>query len=220
MGKEAKLESENRRLTVSIRDAQNKIMLHSVYPVFQAIVVAIVTIVALLMLIRLILNYVDPNPFGAIGRFEYFLKKRTDRLVSPSANFLAGLGIDTRIAPLVTIFAFCVLGYFFLELLHRTFLTIDGIALSITEGNLVRLIGFSLYGFLGIYSLLIVMRVVFSWFMSWTNPFLRFLRRITDPILEPFRRIIPPVGFIDISPIVVLFLLWFLQITVAGVFLR
>jgi len=194
-------------------------MLRLIYPIFQAIVIAIVTIVALLMMVRLILNYIDPNPFGAVGRFEYFLKKKTDGIVRPSANFLAGLGIDTKIAPLITIFAFCIFGYFFLELLFNVFFTIDGVTSSIIEGNLVRLIGFSLYGFLGIYSLLIVMRVVFSWFMSWMNPLMRFLMRITDPILEPFRRVIPPIGVIDISPIILLFILWFLQRAVAGVFL-
>jgi YggT family protein len=194
-------------------------MLRLIYPIFQAIVIAVVTIVALLMMVRLILNYIDPNPFSTVGRFEYFLKKKTDKIVQPSANFLAGLGIDTRVAPLITIFAFCIFGYFFLELLFNVFFTIDGVTLSITEGNLVRLIGFSLYGFLGIYSLLIVMRVVFFWFMSWMNPLMRFLMRITDPILEPFRRVVPPVGLIDISPIIVLFILWFLQRAVAGVFL-
>jgi YggT family protein len=54
--------------------------------------------------------------------------------------------------------------------------------------------------------------------MSFTNPILRFLRRITDPLLEPFRRIIPPLGMFDISPIVVLLLLSFLQAAVRGVF--
>jgi len=39
-----------------------------------------------------------------------------------------------------------------------------------------------------------------------------FLDRITAPILEPFRRIIPPLGGIDISPIVVLLLLQFVRI--------
>jgi YggT family protein len=193
---------------------------YQIYPIFQAIVVAVVTIVALLMITRLILNYVDPNPFGTIGQFEYFLKKRTERLVEPSAMFLAGLGIDTRIAPLITIFAFCIFGYFFLQLLYNVLFIVDGLVISVAEGNLVRLIGFILYGFLAIYSLLIVMRVVFSWFMSWMNPLMRLLIRVTDPILEPFRRLIPPVGFLDISPIVVLFILWFLQTAVAGVFLR
>ena len=40
-----------------------------------------------------------------------------------------------------------------------------------------------------IYSLLIVIRIVFSWVLDYSNAVLRFLIRLTDPILEPFRRI-------------------------------
>lgn len=195
-------------------------MLVWLYPIFQTIVIAIVMFISILMILRLVLNYADPNPFGALGRFEYFLKKRTNRMVEPTAFFLSRLGIDTRLAPLVTIFAVCIFGYFFLQLLYNVFFTIDGVTVSLASGNIVRLFGFLLYGLLGIYSLLIVMRVVFSWFMDWANPLMRFLRRLTDPILEPFRRLIPPLGMIDISPIVVLFILWFIQSAVAGIFLR
>jgi YggT family protein len=49
---------------------------------------------------------------------------------------------------------------------------------------------------------------------------MRFLIKLTDPVLEPFRKLIPPLGMIDISPIVVLILLNFLQMAVAGVLLR
>lgn len=35
----------------------------------------------------------------------------------------------------------------------------------------------------------------------------RFLERIIEPYLEPFRRIIPPLGMIDISPIVAIIVL-------------
>ena len=44
------------------------------------------------------------------------------------------------------------------------------------------------------------------------NQLATFLDTVTRPILEPFRRIIPPLGGIDISPIVVLLLLKFVRI--------
>ncbi|QYF86888.1 YggT family protein [Brevundimonas sp. PAMC22021] len=44
------------------------------------------------------------------------------------------------------------------------------------------------------------------------NQLATFLDTVTRPILEPFRRIIPPLGGIDISPIVVLLLLQFVRI--------
>ena len=44
------------------------------------------------------------------------------------------------------------------------------------------------------------------------NQLATFLDTVTRPILEPFRRLIPPLGGIDISPIVVLLLLQFVRI--------
>lgn len=190
-----------------------------VYPVILGFIVFVVMIVVILMILRLIFNYTDPNPFGLIGKFSYSLKKFTDRIVYPSAGILAHLRIDTRIAPLLTILGAIVIGYFILQLFAMLFFTIDGVAKNLVGGSITRIVGFILYGGLGLYSLAIVIRIVLSWVMSLTNPILRFLARITNPILEPFRRIIPPLGVFDISPIIVLLLLNFLQIAVRGVLL-
>ena len=113
-----------------------------------------------------------------------------------------------------------MIGYFVLRLFYDVFFEIDGVAAGIKAASITRIVGFLLYGFLGIYSLLIVVRIVLSWVTSYGNRLLRVLMKLTDPILEPFRRLIPTLGAFDISPIVVLFLLHFLQIAVAGVFLR
>lgn len=193
-------------------------MLEVVYPVIQGFIVFVVMIVVILMILRLIFNYKDPNPFSFIGRFAYNLKKNTDRIVYPSAGILAQLRMDTRIAPLLTILGSIVVGYFTLQLFYYLFFTIDGVAENLIGGSVSKIVGYILFGALNLYSLAIVIRIVLSWVMSFTNPLLRFLRRITDPILEPFRRIIPPLGMFDISPIVVLLLLSFLQAAVRGVF--
>ncbi|WP_333895574.1 YggT family protein [Brevundimonas aurantiaca] len=67
----------------------------------------------------------------------------------------------------------------------------------------------------------IIIQAILSWLFAFDvinhrNRFVSqvadFLDRITAPILEPFRRIIPPLGGIDISPIVVLLLLQFVRI--------
>ena len=61
---------------------------------------------------------------------------------------------------------------------------------------------------LQIYWLLIVVRVLISWVNPDPfNPIIQGLTRITDPVLEPLRRVIPPIGPIDISPVVALLLL-------------
>lgn len=193
-------------------------LLQNVYPVIQGFILFVVMIVVILMILRLIFNYQDPNPFGAIGKFSYRLKKFTDRIVYPSAGMLAQMRMDTRLAPLVTILGVIVVGYFTLQLFQTLFYTIDGITANILGGSVTKIVGFIIFGALGLLSLAIVIRIVLSWVMSSTNPVLRFLRKITDPILEPFRRIIPPLGVFDISAVIVLFLLNFLQLAVRGVF--
>ncbi|MCD9189148.1 MAG: YggT family protein [Pyrinomonadaceae bacterium] len=189
------------------------------YPVIQGFIAFIVMIVVLLMVLRLIFNYTDPNPFGAVGRFAFKLKRATDRIVHPAAVVLAQFRIDTRIAPLISILVACVLGYFTLQLFAGVLGMIDGITLGVRNSSITFIVGHILVGFLTIYSLLIVIRIVFSWVLSFTHPVMRFLRKVTDPILEPFRRMIPPLGVFDISAIIVLLLLNFLKIAVAGVLL-
>ncbi len=190
-----------------------------IYPVIQGFIVFCVMIVVFFMMLRLLFNYTDPNPFGKIGRFSYQIKKHTDRFVYPVAKMLSRMKIDTRLSPLVVILGFIVAGYFVLQLFFNLFFTIDGVAESIVNPSITRLVGYLLYGFLGVYSLLIIVRIILSWITSPINRLTRLLMRLTDPVLEPFRRIIPPLGMFDISPIVVLLILNFLQIAVAGVLL-
>ena len=47
--------------------------------------------------------------------------------------------------------------------------------------------------------------------MSRGNPIVELINDITDPILQPLRRIIPSIGGLDLTPIVALLLLRFLQ---------
>jgi len=58
----------------------------------------------------------------------------------------------------------------------------------------------------------IVGRALLSWFnVGPSNPIGRFLYEITEPILGPMRRVIPMIGMLDISPIVAILLLSFMQ---------
>jgi YggT family protein len=61
----------------------------------------------------------------------------------------------------------------------------------------------ALIAFLGIYNALLLIRVLLTWFpnVDWSNGIFSALSQITDPYLNLFRSIIPPLGGIDISPI-------------------
>ena len=56
---------------------------------------------------------------------------------------------------------------------------------------------------LQIYSLVLIIRVLLSWFpnLDWSNPVLTSVSSITDPYLNAFRGIIPPIGGLDLSAI-------------------
>ncbi|MBS4172441.1 YggT family protein [Bacillus sp. FJAT-49736] len=57
------------------------------------------------------------------------------------------------------------------------------------------------------YSYVLIIYIFLSWFNARQTSIGHVLGRICEPYLEPFRRIIPPIGMIDISPIVALFVL-------------
>ncbi|MEW6572685.1 MAG: YggT family protein [Bacillota bacterium] len=63
-----------------------------------------------------------------------------------------------------------------------------------------------------VYTLLIFVRVLLSWVRH--NPYqpvIRFVYDVTDPYLRFFRRFIPPVGMVDLSPIIALIMLQVLK---------
>ncbi|MGK7901599.1 MAG: YggT family protein [Hormoscilla sp.] len=72
--------------------------------------------------------------------------------------------------------------------------------------------------FLQIYFVLLIIRILLSWFpnINWFDPPFSILSQLTDPYLNLFRSIIPPIGGIDISPILAIFLLQFVQQLVVG----
>ena len=190
----------------------------NVYPIIWLVgMIALLLFVALLVL-RLIFNYTDPNPFGKIGRFSYHLKKRTDRFVYPAARFLANFRIDTRLAPVLTALIAGMFTYFGLQIIKSTFLIIDGISKGVVTGNVKAFVGFVLYGLLSVLVLFIFIRFIAQWFVFHRNTFLGFVMRVTDPIMLPFQKLIPPIGMFDISGMVVLILIWLLQTLVVRLF--
>lgn len=65
-----------------------------------------------------------------------------------------------------------------------------------------------------VYWFLIIIRVILSWVQLPYNPAIRFIYEVTEPFLKVFRQLIPPIGMIDISPILALFALRFLEMLV------
>jgi YggT family protein len=179
---------------------------------------AIIVGVILLMVLRLVADGLDLNPFGWASRN---IRRLTDPLVIPVRGGLRGFRMDPKFAPLILILIVILLGFFVLQLVGTIATTLTGIIVSVQSGALVTALGFILYGLLSIYILFIFVRIIFSWGgVSYTNRLMRFLVDVTEPLLGPLRRVIPPLGPMDISPIVAFFILWLFQAAIAGTLLR
>ena len=192
----------------------------TVYPIIWTVLWGAFTVFLAFMVLRLIFNYADPNPFGKIGRFGFKIRKLTEKWVYPAARFLANFKIDTRLAPLVTIFIGLVCAFFISGIIQNTFFVVDGLTTGVVTGNPKMVIGFILYGLLSLLVLFIFIRFIAQWFVFTRNTFLGFVMKVTDPIMLPVQKLIPPVGMFDLSAMLVLILIWLLQSVVMNIFIR
>jgi YggT family protein len=80
-------------------------------------------------------------------------------------------------------------------------------------GNLLQAVATILDKVLWLYNIVVMVAVLVSWVSPDPfNPVMQFLTKVTDPVLTPLRRIIPPIGPLDISPVVAILLLFLAQV--------
>ena len=67
--------------------------------------------------------------------------------------------------------------------------------------------------FINIYTFLLIVRILLSWFpnINWFDPPFSIVSQLTDPYLNVFRSVIPPLGGLDFSPILAILLLQVIQ---------
>lgn len=184
----------------------------------QWVVVAAIIAVIALMVIRLIADAANLNPFS---RPSLLIRQLSDPFVFRMRRGLMGFGIDPKYSPVVVILIAILLGWFVLQLAETLAYTAAGLLNSVRHGAMVSALGFIIYGAVSLYIIFIFMRIVFSWGqVSYSNRIMRFLVKTTEPLLGPLRRIIPPLGMLDISPIVAFLILWLFQQAIAGTLLR
>lgn len=184
-------------------------------------VTAIVVAAIVLILLRALFNAMNVNPFtwAAIT-----VKRVTDPVILPVRRALVAMRVDPIAAPAIAILIFILVGFFAVSVSSGLLNTVAGVMRAITSGRAgapVAILGYLLYGLLGLYSMMIFARIIGAWFsVGYGNRFMRFLILTTEPLLTPLRRTIKPVGMFDISPMVAFFIVWLLQAAVAGLLLK
>jgi YggT family protein len=76
---------------------------------------------------------------------------------------------------------------------------------------------------LDIYKWVVIAAVIVSWLTAFNvinshnnvvRTLLSILYALTEPVFRPIRKIIPPIGGLDLSPIIVFLIIWFLEYTI------
>ena len=174
-----------------------------------------------LIILRSIYNYADVNPFR---RSAISLKRATDPMILPIRRLLVAFRLEPKVAPFIAILLIILVGYFVVQVASSVLNTIAGILYAVTSGVPgfpIAIVGYLAFGLLGLYTLAIFVRIFLSYGgFGYGNRWMRFLIRITEPLMGPLRRYIPPVGMFDISPIIAFLVLWVLQAIVAATLLK
>lgn len=193
-------------------------LLGKIYWFINWAMIAFIACVIALVVLRLVANQLNLNPFGWSA---ITIRRLTDPLIGPLRRALVRFGVDAKYAPLVTIIVTIVLGWVLLQLLTSVANTIAGVMVSLGSFAVVPLVGYILYGLVSLYFLVIFLRVIFSWVtLSYSNRFMRFVVNATEPLLGPLRRSIPLMGGFDVSPMIAFLIVWVVQAAIAGTLLR
>ena len=184
-------------------------------------VTAMIVAAIVLIVMRSVFNYMEMNPFTWLA---VTLRRSTEPVLAPVRAMLIGFRLDPKVAPFIAVILVIVAGYMVVLVVGSILNTIAGIIYAVSSRQLgapVAIIGYLLFGFLGLYTLVIFIRIIFAWVgMSYANRLMRFVVKTTEPLLSPLRRTVPRVGMFDISPIVAFIVLWLCKAAVAGTLLR
>lgn len=195
-------------------DVFSELIAYALFGVDLLVKVVIVGVVALFLLRWVALRM---SPFGWLA---YHVRKITDPMLWPITSAMP-MGQGASIAPLLVILVTVLTAYFFKWVVTDTLRAMLGLIGGLTDGALVTSLGWVLYGAISVFLALLVMRIVFSWLPFGRDGRVMWrLYALTEPVMAPFRSLIPPLGMLDLSPILLILLLNFVQSAIYGMLIQ
>lgn len=151
------------------------------------------------VLLRLLLQWVRADFYNPVCQF---LVKVTNPALLPFRRVIPSIGrLDT--ASVVLMFLLEFVGVWIVSRLGTASLDLAGVALFSATKLLATL--------LTTYFFLIIVQVILSWVGGGVrHPVIPLIYQLNEPILRPFRRIIPPIAGFDLSPLFALIAIQFL----------
>jgi YggT family protein len=158
-------------------------------------------------MLRFILQQVRADFYNPISQF---IVKATAPVLNPARKLIPGFGgID--LATIIVVVAFIAIKIFLVALLSGYTPSVLALLLTGIRDFITLAINIFIFA--------IIVQAILSWINPDPyNPVSGILFSITRPVLTPFRRLIKPVGGLDLSPLVALIALMFLERLVAYLF--
>ncbi|MGX5200845.1 YggT family protein [Aliikangiella sp. IMCC44632] len=154
-----------------------------------------------IILLRFLLQYFRADFYNPLSQFVI---KATDPLIKPLRRVIPGFaGID--FSTLVLAWLVTCAKIFLIQL-------ISGMGISNPVTALLYSLIDMLSALIGLYIILIIGNVIISWVSpGGYNPLASVIQQLTEPFLAKFRALLPPMGGLDLSPMIALALLFFLK---------
>ncbi len=162
----------------------------------------------ILLLLRFLLQVVGADFYNALSQF---LVKVTNPLVVPMRRYIPGLyGLD--------------MSTLLLAYLLQCIETGVMVFLSTSAFPLVAILWFALGQLLGLFLYIYMIAIIIQAVMSWINPMQNYhpisalISQLTEPVIRPVRKFVPPFSGIDFSPFVVLIVINLLIMLIPFIF--
>lgn len=160
------------------------------------IVPTIIQLYIIVLLLRVWMQWVRADFYNS---FSQFLVKTTQPIVGPLRRFMPAIGaIDT--ATLLVAYILTIANILFVMWATNTLALISIALLPISFIQLLTYAGKLVFW-------LILIRAILSWISQGRNPIDYMLMQLTEPLMSPIRCIIPPMGGLDFSAMIVMLIL-------------
>jgi len=173
---------------------------------FAALVSLLISAYIYIILTRFFLQYFRADFYNPVSQF---VVKATDLFVKPVRKIIPGFGgID--LSTMVLAWLFVIAKLFLIKLLSGQVATINPLLLLIASP-----IGL-LQSIIGLYMFLIIVRAISTWINTGGyNPALAVVGQLTEPLISKARKILPPMSGLDLSPMLVLIMLWLIDYSIS-----
>lgn len=174
--------------------------------IFSLVLDTVASMYLMIILLRFILQVSRADFYNPISQF---VVKATNPLLIPLRRIVPSIGgIDTASIVLAILFQTLVI-------------SLKMLVLSGSLSNPIFLFAYSAVLVLGVvlkvYFWSLIIMIVSSWIAPGSgHPALVLINQIVEPLMQPFRKILPPMGGLDLSPILVFLVIQVLEVVVKG----